>query len=333
MLWVFLHPSMLVFIPVLLVTVFFAASAQSWFFAWIALEVNLFCFLPLILFMGNKYSTEATIKYFLVQTIASIILFISTIVGQPWMTMGSSWFTLSALMFKMGSAPFHQWLISIADALNWHSSFLLMTVQKLAPLALVTNFSFNDEMQTLLGFSIISAIVGSVGGLLQSSLRKIMMFSSISHLSWVIAAMMISQTLWMMYFMVYSIMVCMLLSSFNSLQVAKLSDLMNSSLSPSMKLIISSSFLSMSGLPPLLGFLPKLIVLDQLILKSMIFLSLSLVLFALVSMFFYVRMGLSMLSLSLKYAIWSTMKPWRNTPLLILNVTLLLAPSILYFLC
>jgi NADH-ubiquinone oxidoreductase chain 2 len=93
-----------------------AISASSWLGAWIGLEINLLSFIPLMSDKFNQFSTEAALKYFLTQALASSILLFGVLyLGiSNQLTFSSSLeetslniLLSSTLLLKMGAAPFH----------------------------------------------------------------------------------------------------------------------------------------------------------------------------------------------------------------------------------
>jgi NADH-ubiquinone oxidoreductase chain 2 len=99
------------FVTLLMTGTILAVSANSWFTAWLGLEINLMGLIPLILVKLNSNSTEAAIKYFLAQAIASIILVLIALTEkssfQTYIILDANILILSALAIKAGIAPFH----------------------------------------------------------------------------------------------------------------------------------------------------------------------------------------------------------------------------------
>jgi len=118
----------------------------------------------------------------------------------------------------------------------------------------------------LIYFSISRALVGGVGGLNQALFRKIIAFSSINHLSWILAARYLRLNTMLNYFFTYSLITSSLLTLFKSKQFSHISQILTSyNLSPIDKIIVFMTILSLGGLPPFLGFSPKLLVITFLI--------------------------------------------------------------------
>nr|YP_009687555.1 NADH dehydrogenase subunit 2 [Limonia phragmitidis]QDX14937.1 NADH dehydrogenase subunit 2 [Limonia phragmitidis] len=271
-------------------------SSNSWIGAWMGLEINLLSFIPLMINTNNLLSTEASLKYFLTQALASSLLLFSIIM---YMFMFNMNFTLSSnfnylflmisstLLLKSGAAPFHFWFPGVMEGINWMNNLILMTWQKIAPMMMISYCLVNDFMLII---AVLSVFIGSIGGLNHTSLRKIMAFSSINHLGWMIAAMISSENLWLIYFMIYSFLSFTMVFMFNSFKLYHI----NQSFSlfcnfPVMKHCMFLSLLSLGGLPPFLGFLPKWLVIQSMACNSNLMIITLMTCLTLVTLYFYMR--------------------------------------------
>jgi len=90
----------------------------------------------------------------------------------------------TTLLLKRGAGPLHWWFPGVIEGLRWENCALLITVQKAAPLILM---SYLIEINIFtLRIILLSTIVGSIGGLNQTSVRKILTYSSISNTGWIL---------------------------------------------------------------------------------------------------------------------------------------------------
>nr|UKU07876.1 NADH dehydrogenase subunit 2 [Gaetice depressus] len=265
-------------------------SSTSWFGAWIGLELNLMSFIPLITLKMNPLFSEAALKYFLIQALGSLIF-----ISSSFLFLSFSYFSMltifMALLLKLGGAPFHFWFPQVMEGLKWPQIFLLSTIQKLAPMTLISYLMTNQMLIKIIIISaILSALVGSLGGFNVTLLRKIIAFSSINHLSWMLVAVSISDLSWLIYFFIYTFILLSITSVFHTLQVFSISKLIQSDQnSPFHMFIISLNFLSLSGLPPMTGFIPKWIII-QIMMNLNLFIPLFFLLFsALITLYFYLR--------------------------------------------
>nr|QWT71654.1 NADH dehydrogenase subunit 2 [Simuliidae sp. Cyprus 2] len=300
------------FLTTLISGTLISISSNSWLGAWIGLEINLLSFIPLMIDTNNLLSTEAALKYFLTQALASAIFLFSSILFIlqlnifSMISINSNLITtviLSSLLLKSGAAPFHFWFPGVMEGLNWWNNLILMTWQKIAPLMLASyclNFNF------IFNIIILSIVIGSLGGLNQTSLRKLMAFSSINHLGWMLAAMMYSENLWLSYFIIYTYLSFTIVFIFNLFKFFHLNQLFSFyNQSPLVKFSLFVSLLSLGGLPPFLGFLPKWMVIQSISNINSIFMLIIMVSFTLITLFFYMRITYSAFMLSYMETNWN----------------------------
>nr|APX40655.1 NADH dehydrogenase subunit 2 [Mantura chrysanthemi] len=276
-------------------------SAYSWFSMWIGLEINLLSIIPLLKSNKNFFPAEATLKYFITQVLAStVILFtiISSMNMMEYMMSYNYWLMMmmnSALLTKLGAAPFHAWFPEVMEGLNWNNSLILLTWQKLAPMILIM---YNMNMTFFFSIIIIlCSLIGGILGLNQISLRKIMAYSSINHIAWMLSSMLNYKMIWFYYFSIYSIIsinIVMIFLYLNIFYIPQLFMSMNSN--KLIKLIFIFNFFSLGGLPPFLGFLPKWLTINFLVNNNFYFLSLILIITTLITIFFYLRITFSSLT-------------------------------------
>nr|YP_010446972.1 NADH dehydrogenase subunit 2 [Loxocera lunata]UTM10337.1 NADH dehydrogenase subunit 2 [Loxocera lunata] len=288
----------IMFLLILMIGTLITISANTWIGAWMGLEINLLSFIPLMKDSNfNLMSTEASLKYFLIQALASAILLFSIILyllNNNLMIIENKIFkmiTLSALLLKSGTAPFHFWFPNVMEGLSWISGLILMTWQKLAPMLLM---SYVMIKSLLLMCIILSTIIGSLGGFNQTSLKKLMAFSSINHISWMLSALYFSENLWMIYFLIYSFLNFSLIFMFNTFNLFYMNQLFSSFMNfKALKFLLFMNLLSLGGLPPFLGFLPKWMVIQSLTMNSQLLLMVSLTMITLITLFFYIRLTYS----------------------------------------
>nr|YP_010926806.1 NADH dehydrogenase subunit 2 [Procletes levicarina]WKF54313.1 NADH dehydrogenase subunit 2 [Procletes levicarina] len=291
-----LHPARVLFMSTLLLGAFIAVSSSSWFTGWLGLELNLLSFIPLISSKSNIYSSEAALKYFLIQALGSSIILASA----PGLISFKSalLMILCALLLKMGAAPVHFWFPSVMQGIGWLQCVMLMTIQKIAPMLMLSYLVSSDTMIVPIS-SMLSSLVGSLGGLNQTLMRKIMSYSSINHMGWMLAAMYISTPMWTNYFMIYMIVTSTVVSIMHSQQIFHFSQTSSTSHRSTLtKIMMFFSMLSLGGLPPFLGFLPKMMVIKSLV-SSNALMWLAILLFsALITLFYYLRIIMTSLTLT-----------------------------------
>nr|URH16875.1 NADH dehydrogenase subunit 2 [Pericapritermes sp. B SH-2022a] len=276
-----------------------SVSSNSWLGAWMGLEINLMSFIPLMSNVHNMYNTEASLSYFIVQVLASatlLFLVVMKVLMEDLFTFEINPYTpviiSTPLLLKSGAAPFHWWFPGVMEGLSWENCMLLMTVQKAAPLMLIS-YLIEINMFTL-SIILMSTMVGAIGGLNQNSMRKILTYSSINHTGWMLIALTTSENLWLVYFLIYSTLTLAAVSAIKLSGVSFINQTMMTNKETVLtKFMMFTSLLSLGGLPPFLGFLPKWIVIQAMIMNNMIPLATITVLTSLITLYYYLKISYS----------------------------------------
>nr|YP_009144403.1 NADH dehydrogenase subunit 2 [Papilio glaucus]AKJ25884.1 NADH dehydrogenase subunit 2 [Papilio glaucus] len=294
-------------------------SANSWLGCWIGLEINLLSFIPLISNHKNLLSSEAALKYFLTQAIASInflftILIKLILLKNFEINNFISIMINSSMLMKMGSAPFHFWFPNIVEGLSWFNCFILMTWQKISPMILLSYYMNYNFLMMIMIFNV---IIGILGGINQTSLRKLMAFSSINNLGWMLATLLISENLWLFYLLMYSFLISILCFTFNLLNVYFINQLFIINLNSLIKISLLINFMSLGGLPPFMGFFPKWIIINFLIMNKLYIITFIFIMMSLIMLFFYIRIIYSSITFNYLKMKWFKFYLKNNSMLLI----------------
>lgn len=278
------------FIFILIIGTVIAVSTNSWFTRWLGLEINLISIIPLILSELNTKITEASIKYFLSQAIASILLIFGVnlkFYTQEFLNLENLEIILtSALLIKAGLAPFHLWFPQVSIFLNWFQCILIFTWQKIAPLILICSIN----LKIALTARTLSAVIGALGGLNQKNIKLILTYSSISHRAWIIIACVSNFKTWINYFLIYCFLSFSIILFFYTNQINFINNIFSRNDSFLNKRILSLNLLSLGGLPPLLGFSAKLRIIIVSLKLRFLNIFIPLILRSLISLFFYFRL-------------------------------------------
>nr|ABO33375.1 NADH dehydrogenase subunit 2 [Sitta carolinensis] len=276
-------------------------SSNHWILAWTGLEINTLAILPLISKSHHPRAIEAATKYFLVQAAASALLLFSSMTNAwytgQWditqLTHPTSCLILtSAIAIKLGLVPFHFWFPEVLQGSPLTTGLLLSTAMKFPPITLLfmTSQSLNSTLLTTM--AVLSTALGGWMGLNQTQTRKILAFSSISHLGWMAIIITYSPKLALLNFYLYTLMTAAVFLTMNSMKVLKLSTLMTSwTKSPALSATLLLTLLSLAGLPPLTGFLPKWLIIQELTKQEMPLVATAISLLSLLSLFFYLRLA------------------------------------------
>nr|AAY55952.1 NADH dehydrogenase subunit 2 [Plestiodon multivirgatus] len=298
-------------------------SSHHWLMAWVGLELNTLAIVPIIAKQHHPRATEATTKYFLTQAAASAtILFASTINAWTTGTWDISQLTnppactllTMALAMKLGLAPLHFWLPEVLQGTPLKTALVIVTWQKLAPLALLYLTQNSLSTTTLLMMGLLSTLTGGWGGLNQTQARKIMAFSSIAHLGWMATVLTLAPNIMLLNLSLYILMTTPMFLLLMSTSTKTIQDLTTmTAISPTMSALTLTLLMSLAGLPPFTGFMPKWLILQELTMHSLSTIAIMMALSALLSLFFYLRLSYaSTLTLPLNPA--QSSHKWRFKP-------------------
>nr|AWF70117.1 NADH dehydrogenase subunit 2 [Polioptila caerulea] len=331
----------LVFTTSLILGTTITISSNHWITAWAGLEINTLAILPLISKSHHPRAIEAATKYFLVQSAASALVLFSSMTNAwytgQWdisqMTHPTSCLILTtALAMKLGLVPFHFWFPEVLQGASLPIGLLLSTAMKFPPITLLymTSPSLNSTLLTTM--ALLSAAVGGWMGLNQTQTRKILAFSSISHLGWMSIIITYSPKLALLNFYLYTLMTMAVFLSLNAMKALKLSTLMTAwTKTPAISTMLMLTLLSLAGLPPLTGFLPKWLILQELTKQEMAPAATMVALLSLLSLFFYLRLAYCT-AITLPPHTTNSMKQWQinkttnSTMAILTTMSLMLLP-------
>nr|AAL90576.1 NADH dehydrogenase subunit 2 [Furcifer belalandaensis] len=276
------------------------ASSHHWLMAWAGLELNMLSILTIIMKPKHPRAAEAAIKYFLIQAVAStMILFSSTInaiqTGQ-WNILQindkyACMMLLLALTMKIGAAPMYFWLPEVMQGTTMTTALIIATWQKIAPITimLMTHNNLPPKITTTLGIT--STIIGGWGSINQTQLRKLMAYSSIANLGWTMVIITTSPNTAALNIMIYITMLTPTLLLIKNMNMKTLKDSTTTwTTSPTTNTLLTLMLLSLAGLPPLTGFAPKLLILNELVMQNFTPIAVTMAMLSLINLFFYMRM-------------------------------------------
>nr|YP_001586110.1 NADH dehydrogenase subunit 2 [Phoenicopterus roseus]YP_009166041.1 NADH dehydrogenase subunit 2 [Phoenicopterus ruber]AAQ23468.1 NADH dehydrogenase subunit 2 [Phoenicopterus ruber]ABO93071.1 NADH dehydrogenase subunit 2 [Phoenicopterus roseus]AKZ30033.1 NADH dehydrogenase subunit 2 [Phoenicopterus ruber] len=294
------HAKLIISMSLLLGTTI-TISSNHWVMAWTGLEINTLAIIPLISKSHHPRAIEAAIKYFLVQAAASALVLFSSMINA-WST--GQWditqlthpmsclLLTAAIAMKLGLVPFHFWFPEVLQGTSLTTALLLSTLMKLPPITILflTSPSLNPSLLTTM--AIASAALGGWMGLNQTQTRKILAFSSISHLGWMVIIIIYNPKLTLLTFYLYSLMTATVFLTLNTTKVLNLSTMMTSwTKSPMLNATLMLALLSLAGLPPLTGFLPKWLIIQELTKQEMTTAATIIAMLSLLGLFFYLRLA------------------------------------------
>nr|YP_001096029.1 NADH dehydrogenase subunit 2 [Procyon lotor]BAF49004.1 NADH dehydrogenase subunit 2 [Procyon lotor] len=315
--------------------------SSHWLMVWIGFEMNMLAIIPILMKKFNPRAMEASTKYFLTQATASMILMLSItmnlmLTGQWTVLSNNNQITANmmtiALSMKLGMSPFHFWVPEVTQGISLSSGMILLTWQKIAPLSILYQISPSINPDLLAIMAIMSILIGGWGGLNQTQLRKILAYSSIAHMGWMAAVTTYNPTLMMLNLTIYIMITLgtfMLFTMNSSTTTLSLSHMWNKF--PLITSLVLTLMMSLGGLPPLSGFIPKWLIIQELTKNDMIIMPTLMAMMALLNLYFYMRLTYataltmfpSMNNMKMKWQFENTKKVTLLPPLIVISTMLI----------
>lgn len=326
----FMIPSSLLFLFTITIGTIVTLSSTNWLYLWMGIELNLLSFIPLIANTNNLQETEARVKYFIIQAVGRGLILTAGIISLSPLNNSNERFIprlifIIRIIIKLGIAPCHQWLPHVMARIPWIICIILATWQKISPIMILVLISPKELPLTIILIAGISTLTGGIGGLNQSQLRSLLAYSSIGHIGWLIITIQCGSNIFFMYFLVYILITTRLitllalrnnLSSKFSLSIA--------SIPPLSFLILITVIFSLGGLPPLLGFIPKWLIINSLSSKEIFIILTFLITGRLINLFYYFRIRFNFILTAPQ-----SFKQVQSPPWIIIISILCTAPSLL----
>nr|YP_010567860.1 NADH dehydrogenase subunit 2 [Lampsilis cardium]UZC55527.1 NADH dehydrogenase subunit 2 [Lampsilis cardium]DAB41872.1 TPA_asm: NADH dehydrogenase subunit 2 [Lampsilis cardium] len=317
-------PYKFLFLFLMVMSTYMVLSSSNWLTTWMGLEINMLGFIPLMYLKETTSESETAAKYLVPQALGSTIFITSAMTALH----SDTFQTLMpiAMCLKLGAAPLHFWFPPVMAGLPLLPAFLLLTWQKIAPIFAISSFH-PTLMIKILPIAAISALWGGIGGVNQTDIRSLLTYSSIAHTGWMLAGVNSPTPTLMLYITTYilitiSVYMCLIKQSTKShKQLFSLKE-------PYDSFLLAVTILSLSGLPPLTGFLMKLLVLY--FTEASMIITFSLILGAMTSLLYYLSLTFSPLLLINKMYFSKTKMMSKSSITFLLSQTLPLSFILFY---
>ncbi|WP_304985427.1 NADH-quinone oxidoreductase subunit NuoN [Coxiella-like endosymbiont] len=271
---------------------------------------------------------EAGMKYFIIGSIASGILIYGmsmvfgatrsldlteiaaavsqTPVHQNLILVFGLVFMMVGIAFKVGAAPFHMWIPDVYEGAPSSVTLFISTAPKIAAFAMVIRLLVNampalqgQWYKVLVVVAILSMGIGNFAAIAQSNIKRMLAYSSIAHMGYMLLGVLCGTkegyVAAMFYIITYSFMTLgsfgmVILMSRGDFEAENIKDFAGlNNRNPWLAFMMMLTLFSLTGLPPLVGFIAKVGVLDALIKVHLVWLAVLAVLFAIVGAYYYIR--------------------------------------------
>lgn len=295
----------LIFLILVTLSSLLLVCSVNWLSVYLALELQALSLFVLVgLSRGSAWGTEASLKYFSLGALSSAFfllgcVFFYGVTGEGSIQsvggdLGKVFITI-ALLFKLSAAPFHMWAPDVYEGAPTSTAAVLAILPKVSVFSIL--IQVQPAYHLVLICSFISIILGALGALNQTRFKRLVAYSGVSHLGFVLFGFSIgslgSLQASYVYLLAYVVMSLCLFSAFLTSRPRKeflwgLSAVSRDN--PSVALVLALVFLSTAGIPPLLGFLGKWLVLLSGLSSGYFQVSLVAVAFSVIAGFYYVRL-------------------------------------------
>lgn len=308
--WIYANEgSWVILVLIIALSSLLLVSSINWLSIYLAIELQtLTLFILVAIRRDSVYSTEAGLKYFVLGAVSSgLFLFGCTLLygltGETSIQgvnsilisdMGKILITIS-LLFKLSAAPFHMWAPDVYEGAPTIITALLATVPKVAVFSILVQIG--PVINVILVCAVLSIVYGSIGALNQTKIKRLLAYSGIGHMGFILFGVGIgsfeSIQASLIYMIIYIIMTVCVFSIILSLKLTKTLIVEISGLSrkdPVIALTLALIFLSIAGIPPLAGFLSKWLILLAGISSGYYLISIVVVLSSVIAGVYYVRL-------------------------------------------
>ena len=271
-------------------------------------------------------STEAGLKYFVLGALSSGLflygaslvygfsgttnfLRIAKVVELEGMSTGILFgliFLLVGMAFKISAVPFHMWTPDVYEGSPTPVTAFFSTVPKLAAIAMLARLLFGafgdaffEWQQIIVFLSISSMLVGSIAAIGQNNIKRLMAYSSISHIGFALMGIAAGTSnglsaviIYMLIYVVanFGVFAFILNMQKEGVAITEITALSLYSRTDSLRaLFLSVVILSLAGLPPLVGFFGKLFIFRSAVSEGLVLLALIGGLASVIGAYYYLR--------------------------------------------
>ena len=272
-------------------------------------------------------SSEAGLKYFILGALSSAFLLYGcsliygftgstnfneineTIKSLPEMNIGITFgliFIIVALAFKISAVPFHMWTPDVYEGSPTPITAFFTMAPKIAAIGLLIRLLYepfgnfwSEWNQIIIFISIASMIVGALAAIVQENIKRLLAYSSIGHIGYILIGIISGSEDGIQSIIVYlCIYIAMNIAIFSILLSVKVNDTYIENISsisglskknPIISFVLTIMMFSMVGIPPLAGFFGKFYIFMSAINSGYLFLAIIGVLSSVVAAFYYIR--------------------------------------------
>lgn len=307
----------------------FMVSAKSLLMIYLSLELfSLPLYALVALRRNSKLATEAGMKYFVMGALASGMLLygMSLLYGvsgsiqlneiaqflqsAPSNSLTVALFALVFIIvgigFKLGAAPFHMWIPDVYQGAPTSVTLVIASASKIAAFAMAFRLlhdalpSFSVEWsQFFIAMAILSLAIGNIIAIVQTNLKRLLGYSTIAHIGYLFLGILVAPKVGygpaMFYVVTYALVVAvafgvLLMLSHQEFEAQTFDDIKGlAQKRPWLAFMMLLAAFSLAGVPPMVGFYAKFMILNALVEGGMVWLAAIAVFFSIIGAFYYIK--------------------------------------------
>lgn len=303
-------------------------SANGFLTLYLGLETLALCLYALVAFdRDSKAGAEAAMKYFVLGALGSGMLLygismlygaagglsfdavaaVANVEGAPGKVLVFGLvFVIIGIAFKFGAVPFHMWMPDVYQGAPTPVALFLSSAPKVAAFAMAARVLIGglaglqtDWSDILIILSVLSMGIGNLVAIAQTNIKRMLAYSTISHVGFIFLGLLAGTpagySAAMFYAVVYALMAAgafgvLVMISHQGFEAENLDDLKGlGDRDPWLAAMMVLVMFSMAGVPPMVGFMAKLLVLEAVIDIGLVWLALIAVAFSIIGAFYYLR--------------------------------------------
>ena len=323
------RPEFAIILLISIVGMLLMISSNDLLSLFMSMELQSLSLYILVSFSRDDFtSSEAGVKYFIIGSLSTCIflfgtslvyglvgstsfneisVFMSELYSTPTMLIVGLIFILVSLSLKISAAPFHMWTPDVYQGAPSIITTLLSTLPKIAAFGVLIRllvYPFGEIIvdwgKILIILSITSMLIGSLGALRQTDLKRLMAYSTINHIGFILMGLIpgsedgiTSICIYLIFYITMNLGIFLFILNMQRDQVSVTSIKDLSGLYRSQPLTagcVSIILFSMAGIPPMAGFIGKLIILNIVVDNNLVFLAVIAVLTSVIAAFYYIRL-------------------------------------------
>nr|YP_010175163.1 NADH dehydrogenase subunit 2 [Olidiana obliquea]QSJ61381.1 NADH dehydrogenase subunit 2 [Olidiana obliquea] len=306
-----LNSTTLLFKTMIMMGMMISLSSSNWIMVWSGLELMLMSFIPIMNSMKIMY-TESAMKYFIMQSISSAMLMMSIMMSLTMID--NKMILTAAMLIKLAIAPMNMWFISTVEGIKVNMLLTMLITMKITPMMIMSYLNLKLNMIIIMSLIITALLIIN-----QTSIKKIIGHSSVFNFTLMLSITSMS-SLWMNFLLIYSLLTWSTINLMKTIKIKFINQIVINEQSNIMKLNIWILMLSFMGMPPLLGFMNKLMVFELMMMMKENMILIIMISSSMTISFTYMRMSYSSMIMQSMKVKWMSITNKKKMKIMWINM-------------